>query len=219
VGHLAGLDLESGFAETRGASRAVHERRAGLALGRLALERAAACDRDRDPDYGADTAPADVPGLPAEPITPAPTMPEPAPPPIDSGMTFVEMDRNSDGGITREELDAGEMLYQHFDVADTNGDGVLSQAEVDARLVALGLAPVGARTELTVGSSRPAARDELEGVVIGGHRLLSRLGAGGMGVVHRAEQVASGARRAVKVFPGGSASAACPSPASRASEK
>lgn len=52
--------------------------------------------------------------------------------PLDSGMTFAEMDRDGDGGITRDELDAGEMLYVHFDAADANGDGVLSQAEVDA---------------------------------------------------------------------------------------
>lgn len=97
--------------------------------GTLAL---AACDRDRDDAYGAEAEPAEVPGLPAETPPPAPTMPEPAAPPVDSGMTFAEMDRNADGGITRDELDAGEMLNQHFDVADTDGDGVLSQAEVDA---------------------------------------------------------------------------------------
>jgi hypothetical protein len=96
--------------------------------GTLAL---AACDRDRDAGYGAEPERADVPGLPADP-TPAPAMPDPAAPPVDSGMTYAEMDRNGDGGITRDELDAGEMLYQHFDVADTDGDGVLSQAEVDA---------------------------------------------------------------------------------------
>lgn len=97
--------------------------------GALALS---ACDRDRDNGYGAEAEPAEVPGLPTDPMPPAPVTPEPAAPPVDSGMTFAEMDRNGDGGITRDELDAGEMLQQHFDVADSDGDGVLSQAEVDA---------------------------------------------------------------------------------------
>lgn len=103
-----------------------------LALAMAGTFALAACDRDRDDGYGDQADPAEVPGLPVETAPPAPATPEPAAPPVDSGRTFAEMDRNGDGGLTRDELDAGEMLYQHFDVADSDGDGVLSQAEVDA---------------------------------------------------------------------------------------
>jgi hypothetical protein len=114
--------------------------------GTLAL---AACDRDRDTGYGAEADPAEVPGLPTGPMPPAPAMPEPGAPPVDSGRTFAEMDRDGDGVITRDELDAGEMLYQHFDLADTDGDGVLSQAEVNAH-----------RAEMEMASGRVAPATE-----------------------------------------------------------
>jgi hypothetical protein len=84
------------------------------------------CDRDRD------AAPAATTDAPA-PVEPAPApAPEPTPPPVaDSGMTFAEMDKNADGGITHDELADSEMLHQHFTTADTDGDGKLTQAEVD----------------------------------------------------------------------------------------
>ncbi|MEO6382947.1 MAG: hypothetical protein ABIO30_00635 [Thermomonas sp.] len=45
-------------------------------------------------------------------------------------MSFADMDKNHDGGITHDEMADSEMLHQHFKVADTNADGMLSEAEV-----------------------------------------------------------------------------------------
>jgi hypothetical protein len=63
------------------------------------------------------------------------------PPPMDtmpadgSAMTgddlsFAQMDRNNDGFVTMDELSPTDMLYQHFSVADADGDGRLSEAEI-----------------------------------------------------------------------------------------
>ena len=71
------------------------------------------------------------------PAPAAPTVPEPATTPMDSGAAFQQMDENGDGGITQEELAATDMLYQHFGAADTDADGMLSPAEVDAHRAAM----------------------------------------------------------------------------------
>lgn len=47
-------------------------------------------------------------------------------------MPFDTLDRNHDGSITIDELHSNEMLNLHFKEADTNGDGKLTPAEVDA---------------------------------------------------------------------------------------
>jgi hypothetical protein len=52
--------------------------------------------------------------------------------PIDSGQSLAEMDKNKDGSLTQDELAENEMLRQHFTQADKDGNGSLSQAEVDA---------------------------------------------------------------------------------------
>ena len=98
----------------------------------------AACARDEAPDV--DTA--------ATPMTePAPVAPEPMPPapmatpPVDSGMSFADMDKNGDGKILREELAESEMLYQHFSVADTDGNGELSEAEVEQHRADMAASP------------------------------------------------------------------------------
>lgn len=44
--------------------------------------------------------------------------------------SFTEMDANSDGSVTQDELSPDDMLHQHFSVADADGDGKLSEAEV-----------------------------------------------------------------------------------------
>lgn len=114
-----------------------------LALAFSATLFVSGCDRDRDAAPAASTdAPAPVEPAPAEPA-PAPA-PEPTPPPMaDSGMTFTAMDKNADGGITHDELADSEMLHQHFTQADTDGDGKLSQAEVDKHRADMAAAPGG----------------------------------------------------------------------------
>lgn len=97
-----------------------------------------ACNRDTTP--AADTPP------PAEPAPTADTMPPaPAPvaPPTDSGMSFADMDKNKDGGITLDELADTEMLHQHFSQADADADGKLSQEEVDKHRADMAAMPGG----------------------------------------------------------------------------
>jgi hypothetical protein len=105
-----------------------------------------ACNRERNgtPPPAADTTtPAEPAPMPAEPA-PAPAEPAPAPAAAtDSGMSFADMDKNKDGGITLDELADTEMLHQHFSEADTNGDGKLSQAEVDKHRADMAAAPGG----------------------------------------------------------------------------
>ncbi len=48
----------------------------------------------------------------------------------DGDKSFTDMDKNSDGGISKDELAPGDMLYDHFSVADADGNGMLSEAEV-----------------------------------------------------------------------------------------
>jgi hypothetical protein len=75
-------------------------------------------------------------GMSAEPATSAAT-------PVDSGLSFAAMDKNGDGGISKDELAETEMLYQHFSAADTDGDGKLSAAEVDAHRAEMAAKPGG----------------------------------------------------------------------------
>lgn len=86
----------------------------------------AACDRADDATLPAAATAPDMP--PAD--TMPDTMPTDPPPMTGDDTTFVEMDRNQDGGITRDELATTDMLYQHFSVADADGDGSLSETEV-----------------------------------------------------------------------------------------
>lgn len=74
------------------------------------------------------------------PATPAPV---PAPVPMDSGMSFADMDKNKDGGVSKDELAETEMLHQHFSTADKDGDGKLSQAEVDGHRADMAAKPGG----------------------------------------------------------------------------
>jgi Ca2+-binding EF-hand superfamily protein len=47
---------------------------------------------------------------------------------------FVEVDVNKDGKIDREEAKANAILVTYFDALDTDKDGFLSKAEMDAAL-------------------------------------------------------------------------------------
>lgn len=88
-----------------------------LALAASTTLFVSACDRDPDPAVTTD--------------------------PADSGMSFADMDTNKDGGIAQDELASTEMLAQHFTRADTDGDGKLSQAEVDKYRADMAAAPGG----------------------------------------------------------------------------
>lgn len=114
-----------------------------LALALSVALFATACNRDADTVPAAEPAvePAVEPApAPAEPAPPTPA-PAPAAAPVDSGMTFAAMDKNGDGGIAADELADTEMLHHHFSVADTDGDGKLSSAEVDAHRAEMAAAP------------------------------------------------------------------------------
>lgn len=95
----------------------------------------AACDRTPDADDAATPSPAGVTSEPPPADTvPADTMPADSmgtmPGMTGDEMSFAAMDKNQDGGITQDELTATDMLHQHFSVADADGDGKLSDAEV-----------------------------------------------------------------------------------------
>ncbi|MEO5630229.1 MAG: hypothetical protein ABIQ62_10755 [Thermomonas sp.] len=88
--------------------------------------------------------------MPAEPM-PAETMPaDPMPADNMAGhdmaamgneMSFADMDKNHDGGVTHDEMMDTEMLHQHFSVADADGDGKLSEAEVIKHRADMAAAP------------------------------------------------------------------------------
>lgn len=117
----------------------------------------AACNRQTEPEAPADTtatepAPAATEPAPApEATAPAPapaTEPGPVPAtgsaaPMDSGMSFADMDKNKDGGVSKDELADTEMLHQHFSAADKDGNGSLSQAEVDGHRAEMAAKPGG----------------------------------------------------------------------------
>jgi len=117
---------------------------------------ASGCKRDNDSDEAATAAAPATVSAPAESTLPPPaaTTAAPAPAstaaapsasttPVDSGLAFAAMDKNGDGGISKDELSDTEMLYQHFSAADTDGNGKLSSAEVDAHRAEMAAKPGG----------------------------------------------------------------------------
>ena len=85
--------------------------------------------------------------MPAGPMpadtTPVPTMPADtagAMPSTDN-LAFGEIDKSGDGSIARDELGATDMLSQHFSTADTDGNGMLSEAEVTKHRADMAAAP------------------------------------------------------------------------------
>jgi hypothetical protein len=102
-----------------------------------AMAMVSACNRDNDADDmaapPAATTPAGDTAAPAVDDTTAPTADTAAPAPAtdaSAGMTFEDMDKNGDGGISPDELPPTDMLYGHFAAADADGNGMLSADEI-----------------------------------------------------------------------------------------
>lgn len=121
---------------------------AALATAMLAV----ACQKkaEETPTPPAETATAPAPAETPPPVTETPPpATEPTPStmasaaPVDSGMSFEDMDKNKDGGIAKDELADTEMLSQHFSAADKDGDGKLSKAEVDGHRAEMAAKPGG----------------------------------------------------------------------------
>lgn len=94
------------------------------------------------PPAATEPAPAPAPETPPPATEPMPSTPAPAEA-TDSGMSFDDMDKNKDGGVTKDELADTEMLSQHFSTADKDGDGKLSKTEVDAHRAEMAAKPGG----------------------------------------------------------------------------
>jgi hypothetical protein len=102
-----------------------------------AMAMVSACNRDNDADDmaapPAATTPADDTAAPAADATTAPTADTAAPAPAtdaSAGMTFEDLDKNGDGGISPDELPPTDLLYGHFAAADADGNGMLSADEI-----------------------------------------------------------------------------------------
>lgn len=114
-----------------------------LALLVPSLAMLVACNRTPD-TVDAMTTPAA--GAMSEP-PPADTMPADTMPADSMGtmpageMSFAQMDKNQDGGVSQDELSAADMLHQHFSVADADADGKLSDAEVSKHRADMAAAP------------------------------------------------------------------------------
>ncbi len=85
----------------------------------------------------------------AEPSPVARSPPAPASAPVkpDSGLSFTDLDKNMDSGVTRDELPMSEMLHQHFNEADTSRDGKLSYAEIERHRMDMALEPQAVVTD------------------------------------------------------------------------
>ncbi len=82
---------------------------------------------------------------PAEPMPadsmPAATMPDQDMAAMGNEMSFANMDKNNDGGVTHDEMSDADMLHQQFSVADANGDNTLSEAEIMKHRADMAAAP------------------------------------------------------------------------------
>jgi hypothetical protein len=108
-----------------------------LALLVPAMALVSACNRDNTADDmatpPADTAPVDTTTAPPADATATPPADTTTPAPATdatAGLTFEQMDKNADGGITPDELAPTDMLYEHFAAADADGNGQLSADEI-----------------------------------------------------------------------------------------
>jgi hypothetical protein len=118
-----------------------------LALLVPAMALVSACNRDTTADDmatpPADTAPVDTTTAPPADATATPPADTTTPAPATdatAGLTFEQMDKNADGGITPDELAPTDMLYEHFAAADADGNNQLS-ADVIVKHAAAMAAP------------------------------------------------------------------------------
>lgn len=107
-----------------------------LALLMPGLVSLAACNRDGAAMDDAAKPPADAMATdsaapPPMDTMPADTMPADGMAMMGDEMTFAQMDANSDGSVSMDELSPTDMLHQHFSVADADGNGMLSEAEIN----------------------------------------------------------------------------------------
>ncbi len=105
-----------------------------------------ACDRNEAVEPEADMSPmAADPAMTPEPMADGMPMDDAMPMdgamPMDDTMSFAEMDKNGDGGIMQDELPSTAMLHMHFTVADADGDGKLTAAEVDKHRADMAMVP------------------------------------------------------------------------------
>lgn len=99
----------------------------------------AACSRNDADDVAA---PVSTPAPAAADTTPAQPIPaDPNPSMATSELSFAEMDKNKDGGVTHDEMSDADMLHQHFSVADADGDNKLSEAEITKHRADMAAAP------------------------------------------------------------------------------
>lgn len=99
-----------------------------LVPGLLSL---AACNRGDNMDEAATPPAAEAmpDAMPADGM-PMDTMPADGMDMMGDEMSFAQMDKNADGSVGMDELSPTDMLHQHFSVADTDGNGMLSEAEI-----------------------------------------------------------------------------------------
>lgn len=98
-----------------------------------------ACSRNDADDVAAPvttTTPAAADTTPAQPM-PA----DPSPSMGGNELSFAQMDKNADGGVTHDEMSDTDMLHQHFAVADADGDNKLSEAEIAKHRADMAAAP------------------------------------------------------------------------------
>lgn len=112
-----------------------------------------ACNRHDADDAAATAAAADTTAapadtMPAEPMPADNSMPAAsaatdsmASPTMGDAMSFADLDKNHDGSVSKDELAAGDMLMQHFSVADADANGMLSEAEVAKHRADMAAAP------------------------------------------------------------------------------
>jgi serine/threonine-protein kinase len=112
----------------------------------------------------------------------------PNPEPADLDSRFAKIARES-GLLTSAQLD--DCLRTIEKIAQLGARKSLQELTVEKNLL----------TENQAEAVAYAAREDEQGRILGGYRLLKKIGEGGMGAVHKAEQIALGRTVALKILP------------------